>query len=249
MSIGLYNAATTMSSLERWQEVTSQNLSSSTVPGYKKNDMRFEAIHAGVMGLGQSGKQVMMPASMSVADSVVNFGSGELMQTGVPGHLAIGGNGFFRMQGNGAEYLSRDGEFHLNPEGVLVNKNNDAVLGEGGSIRVDLAKGEITVKRSGEVIQEDAVVGKIAVVDVEDASVLQRVRGGFRVDPDRGDVALLPQLQSSLHQGNLENSNVQPLKEMINLISIARAYELNQKTVQTLDTLDGRLIEVMGATT
>ncbi|OPZ68324.1 MAG: flagellar basal body rod protein FlgG [Verrucomicrobia bacterium ADurb.Bin474] len=50
-----------------------------------------------------------------------------------------------------------------------------------------------------------------------------------------------------LLQGNLEISNVSPLTEMVNLISISRAFEANQKVIQSLDTLEGRSIEVLGA--
>jgi flagellar basal-body rod protein FlgF len=247
MNIGIYNAASTLSSLEKWQEVTSQNIAAGSVPGYKGNQMSFEEIQAGMMGVNASGRMISVPVSMSEASSKFNFANGQITQTGVPTHVALNSEGFFKIQGDGFEYYTRDGEFHVNAEGQIVNKTGQAVLGENGPMSISPQYGEISINGAGEIKQGAVVVGKLSIVDVEDKEALIRIPGGFRLVPD-SDVAVNDVLKSVVVQGNLEDSNVSPLKEMVNLISISRAFEVNHKVIQSLDEIQSKTIEVMGAT-
>lgn len=247
MNIGIYNAASTLSSLEKWQEVTSQNIAAGNVPGYKGNQMSFEAIQAGVMGINSMGKVVATPMTMAQSTSECNFAGGQISQTDVPTHLALNGDGFFKVQGDGFEYYTRDGEFHINAEGQIVNKAGDLVLGDNGPMSIDPKYGEITVNQQGEIMQGIMSVGKLAVVDVEDKGELIRISGGFRLSPD-SNAAVTQVTDPNVIQGSLEDSNISPLKEMVNLISISRAFEVNHKVIQSLDEIQSKTIEVMGAT-
>ena len=247
MNIGIYNAASTLSSLEKWQEVTSQNIAAGSVPGYKGNQMSFEAIQKGVMGVNSMGRAVSAPMSMSQCSPEFNFAEGQMHQTDVPTHVALNGDGFFKIQGDGFEYYTRDGEFHINADNQIVNKTGDVVLGEGGPMSVDPQYGEITVNREGLVMQGIVEVGKFSIVDVEDKSQLMRISGGFRLNPD-SQANATEVTDPDIMQGFLEDSNVSPLKEMVNLISISRAFEVNHKVIQSLDEIQSKTIEVMGAT-
>ncbi len=246
MNVGMYNSATSMASLQRWQDVVSQNIASGSVPGFKKNEVSFEAISAGIMGVRQDGRVMSTPATMAIATTSVNYQQGQVQQTEESTHMALASEGFFRVQGQGYEYYTRDGEFHFDPQGQLVNKSGHVVMGQGGPIQRMPDEGDITVLRNGMVLQGDNTIGVMDVVDVPDRSALLRVPGGFRIDPES---AVMPvQVEDpGLLQGNLEISNVSPLTEMVNLISISRAFEANQKVIQSLDTLEGRSIEVLGA--
>ena len=248
MNIGIYNAASTLSSLEKWQEVTSQNIAAGNVPGYKGNQMSFEAIQAGVMGINSMGKVVATPVTMAQSSTECNFADGQISNTEVPTHVAINGDGFFKIQGDGYEYYTRDGEFHVNADNQIVNKLGDVVLGENGPLTIDPQYGEITINREGVVAQGAVDVGKLAIVDIEDKSQLIRISDGFRLAPD-SETAVTPVASPDVMQGYLEDSNISPLKEMVNLISISRAFEVNHKVIQSLDEIQGKTIEVMGATT
>lgn len=247
MNIGIYSSATALSSLEKWQEATSQNIAASNVPGFKGNQISFESIQAGHSGVETSAGLVTSATSMPLSTTEFNFGSGQISQTGSHTHFAINGDGFFKIQGDGFEYFTRDGEFHINGNNELVNKNGDRVLGMSGPIKVNPQMGEITVSQSGEVFQGNVQNGKLAVVTTDDKSSLFRMTGGFRLDPE-GNVRMAEVETPSVVQGSLEGSNVNPLKEMVNLISISRAFELNHKVIQSLDEIQGKTIEVMGAT-
>jgi flagellar basal-body rod protein FlgF len=246
MNTGIYNSASALSTLQRWQEATSINISAGTVPGYKGNMMSFEAIHAGAMGISSAGRAVEIAATMPAIQSGYNLAAGQIQHSGSPTHVAINGDGFFRIQGRGFEYYTRDGEFRFNGENELVNKQGDRVLGENGPIQINPQMGEIMVSNEGRIYQGNVQTGKLQVVELPDAKELTRVSGGFRILPGSEEFAR-PILNPSVAQGHLEASNVNPLKEMVNLISISRAFELNQKMIQSLDDIQGKTIEVMGA--
>jgi len=247
MNIGIYNSATALSSLERWQEAVSQNIAAANVPGYKGNQMSFEAIQAGYMGLMSGGNTVQSAVSMPVSSSVYNFGEGQIHQTDSSTHLAINGDGFFKIQGDGFEYYTRDGEFHINGENELENKNGDLVLGSSGPIKVNPQLGEISISRSGEVFQGNVPTGQISIVNTSDVNSLVRVTGGFRINP-QSNTSMTEMESPDVIQGSLEDSNVNSLNEMVNLISISRAFEVNSKMIQSLDEIQGKTIEVLGAT-
>ena len=247
MNIGIYNSATALSSLERWQEATSQNIAASNVPGFKGNQISFESIQAGYSGVASSSGLIETSTEMPLSTTVYNFGAGQINQTGSNTHLAINGDGFFKVQGDGFEYYTRDGEFHIDGNDELVNKNGDQVLGLSGPIKVNPQLGEITVSKSGEISQGNVPTGQLSIVDIEDKSQLVRMTGGFRLDPESG--ALMREVETpAVVQGSLEEANVNPLKEMVNLISISRAFEVNHKVIQSLDEIQGKTIEVMGTT-
>ena len=125
MNIGIYSSATALSSLEKWQEATSQNIAASNVPGFKGNQISFESIHAGYTGVQTSSGLVTSASSMPLSSTEFNFGAGQISQTGSSTHLAINGDGFFKIRGDGFEYYTRDGEFHIDGNNELVNKNGD----------------------------------------------------------------------------------------------------------------------------
>jgi flagellar basal-body rod protein FlgF len=246
MNTGIYNSASALSALQRWQEATSVNISAGTVPGYKGNMMSFEAIHAGAMGISSTGRAVEVDATVPIIQSGYNLGAGQIHHTGSPTHVAINGDGFFRIQGRGFEYFTRDGEFRINGESELVNKQGDLVLGETGPIKVSPQLGEILITAEGRLYQGNVQTAKLQVVQLPDANELTRVSGGFRLQPE-SQALPRPIENPSVAQGHLEASNVNPLKEMVNLISISRAFELNHKMIQSLDDIRGKTIEVMGA--
>lgn len=112
MNVSLYQAASALSASARWQEVVSQNLASASTPGYKKQDLSFSAIQAGVMPAQGGGVAVAFPH----ATSTTSFQPGEVRATGVNTDVAIEGPGFFQVQlPNGATGYTRDGDFSSMP--------------------------------------------------------------------------------------------------------------------------------------
>ena len=131
MNVSLYQAAAAMNAASRWQELVSENLSAASVPGFKKGELSFAAVQAGLPAHGVSGTHYVIPR----ATPGVNFQPGEMRATGSKTDVAIEGSGFFEVRlPDGSLAYTRDGEFHLSGEGQLTTKEGYVVLSESGPV-------------------------------------------------------------------------------------------------------------------
>jgi flagellar basal body rod protein FlgG len=246
MNIGLYNLGTSLHALNRWQTATSQNIAASNVPGYKANKMSFEAIHAGKMGVGHGNQSVSVPNAMPVAQAKVDFSTGQVNQTGVTTHVALLGQGFFKIQGEDGIYYTRDGEFHIDPSNQIVNKAGHPVLGKNGPLRISPQFGDVSISRTGEIRQGINQVGSFEIASIPDTRALFRTQGGFALP---GGAVQDAMEKPEMVQGYVEDANTSALKEMIHLIQISRSFEVSSKAIQTLDESMTKTIEAGGAVT
>lgn len=232
-----------MNANSRWQEMISENLASSSIPGFKKQDMSFSAIEAGIQTTSPTTQHWAMPR----VSPATNFKAGDYKFTDNKTDVAIDGSGFFQVQlPDGTNAYTRDGEFQVNSQGQLVTKEGYLVMGDSGTIQLDRNNaGTLGIAQTGEVSQGADRRGKIKVVDFAQPEQLSAIGGGLFVPGASGaqpdDVA-----QPSLRQGYVESSNTSTVTEMVNLISCMRAYEANQKVVQMHDDRMGKAITELG---
>ena len=247
MNFGLYQSASTMVGLQRWQDAISANLANSSVNGFKKTDFSFESIK--VNPTAEISDDVMsVEAPLSTEGwTFTNFGNGRLMHTGVSTDVAIGNDGFFKVEAeNGRTVFTRNGHFHFNEEGILVDGRGRSVQGEGGIISKQPGDGTITVDSDGRIQQNNTEIGKFDVVRFENPENLVPATGGFMIDPSV-NAGESPSESPGITQGFLESSNVSPISEMTHMISISRAYEVNQKLIQQLDENTEKAIQNLTA--
>jgi flagellar basal-body rod protein FlgF len=241
----LYQAAAAMNANARWQEAISENLASASIPGFKKQDLSFDAVQSGVMSQANPDPRVQF--TMPRFSTSTNFSQGALRQTGVPTDVAIEGRGFFAVQmPDGNTAYTRDGEFHLNSSGQLTTKQGFLVLGETGPVQIDPnLGGSITISDSGEISQGTDVRGKLKVVDFAQPNQLTQVSGGmFTAANPSAQPSDLP--VASLRQGFLEGSNTSPTTEMASLIGVMRGFEANQRLMQIHSDRMARTITELG---
>ena len=156
--------------------------------------------------------------------------------------LALSDAGFFAVsytnkEGETSTKYTRDGGFTLTQRGELVTRDGDAVLDvDGRPIKLDpLLSAEINT--SGEIIQGGSVVATIQVTDFEDYNYLERFGENY-FQPIEG-ARELDEVETQVYSGYLETSNISMVSEMVNMITVSRAYETNQKVITTYDsTLD-----------
>lgn len=247
MNIGLYQGAASLAALERWQEMVSQNIGASSVPGFKKNEMSFEAVLGGVKRTGAEGGFGKEVSSAMPRQSVrISMEPGELRSTGNELDFAIQGGGFFQVQKpDGQTGYTRDGEFRLSPDRTIVTKQGFPVMGDGGPITLRPGGGRITINPEGTIVQGETQVGKIAVHEFADPSKLRRIGDGLLAPADASVQSTTVEKPTVLG-GALEGSNVSPLREMVNLITVSRAYEANQRLVVANDEATGKAIQTLG---
>ena len=171
--------------------------------------------------------------------------------------MAIDGDGFFAISytnkaGEASVKYTRDGAFTVNREGYLMTKDGDFVLnqaaamggnpGQAGYIQVD-PNLPLMVDKNGDIYQNDMLVAQIGVVDFADYNFLAKYGENMYDLVDGGQVQAS---EAQVNQGTLEMSNVNVVSEMVEMINITRAYESNQKIIQTIDSTLEKAVNSIG---
>jgi flagellar basal-body rod protein FlgF len=247
MNVSLYQAAAAMNANARWQELITENLAAGSVPGFRKREISFSSVEAGLdpTATNVNGTSYTIPA----ATTGINFLQGETRSTGNPMDFAIEGPGFFDVKlPNGSHAYTRDGEFHPNATGQLVTKQGYPLLGDEGPVQLDPnSSAPVVVSPTGEVSQGDQLRGRIHLVEFNQPQGLNPVGDGFFL-ADRPGVVPATATQSSLRQGFLEGSNTSPTAEMASMLTAMRLFEANQKVLQAQDDRMGKVIADLGGT-
>ncbi len=249
MNIGLYQSASSLSALERWQDSVAQNIASSQLTGYRKRTVNFSAEAAGEIQTdpkGRVGHEGGQPSIFPKINTGINFVTGDTQPTRRELDVAIQGEGFFAMQlPDGSRAYTRNGEFHVNPDRTLVSSTGAEILSDSGSpITLVPGGGEVTINQDGTLFQGSTSLGKLSVQKFADNSQLAPVAGGAFIPT--GGMTAIPVDRPQLLQGYLEGSNVTPLREMVDLVLISRAYEANQKMITTVDEQMQKTLDALG---
>jgi flagellar basal-body rod protein FlgF len=249
MNIGLYQSASALSALERWQDAVSQNITSSQTNGYRKRTVDFSTTTAGQIdidprrhGSGDTTFETLFPK----VTTGINFGQGQTEPTRRDMDVAIQGDGFFEVQmPDGSRAYTRNGEFRMRSDRTLITSSGAEVLTDAGAPITMLPNGQpLVVDRDGTLFQGEVSLGHISVQKFANPAQLVPTAGGYFI-PGAGATPE-PVTQPDLLQGYLESSNVTPLREMVDLVLISRAYEANQKIITTIDDQMAKTLDALG---
>lgn len=245
---GLFTAWTGMANEQKRLDIVSNNLANASTVGFKKDNVTnqsfdnlltlkikdsSEAYHDRAIG--------SMSLGVKVGEVYTDHNQGSLRNTGSTYDLAIEGSGFFNVSttdANGDEVIkyTRNGNFTMNQDGVIMDLNGNALIGEGGRLTVPLDAADIVIDQDGSVYANGNYIDKVKLTDFEDYDYLVK-QGDNMYIPFEGAQEKIS--VASINQGFTEQSNVNVIKEMTDIIAITRAYEANQKIIQTIDgTLD-----------
>ncbi len=223
---GMTRAAHALHYYERRQEVLAHNLSNADTSGFKA-----ERVFAQVIG-----------DALPAAGTATDLSAGALKVTGEPLDLALGGGGFFVVDTPEGERLTRGGSFGLDAEGRIVDANGNLLLGESGPITV--SGGGIDIGAGGEVRVDGKEVGRLRVDSVPPGAELTHAGANlFLPDPAVGPLA---EERRIVRQGALEESNVDTVGSLVDMIGIQRAYSAVQRAVTTLDDVRGTIANEIG---
>ena len=254
---GLYTAHTGMVNEMKRLDVLSNNLANADTTGYKKegttattfgDELAFRIRDTSDYGLPKRIGGITYGTKLGQV--YTDYSTGNLKVTDNDTDFAINGDGFFAIAftnkaGETSVKYTRDGAFTVNRNGYLVTKDGDYVLntngaltgnaGEGNYVRVD-SNAKIQVNELGQVYQNDQLVSNIGVVNVDNYDYLEKYGENMYNLVDGGRVV---NSDATVEQGTLETSNVNVVSEMVNMITIQRAYEAGQKVITSIDgTLD-----------
>ncbi len=189
------------------------------------------------------------------------FTQGALKETENPFDMALEGKGFFAVDTPYGERYTRNGAFTLGKEGMLLTKEGYPVLGEKGPIHIK--ENNFIIDQKGRIFKnskfpddpqrlismienewdETELIDTIKLVDFKRDRYLRKQGNSLWKDTtESGAATIMTDTAPKVRQGFIEGSNVNPVKEMVNMIEVNRAYEANQKVISSQDSLTGKLI-------
>ena len=203
-------------------DCAAHNIANVNTPGFKAERFRFLKGSA-VEGTNE-GRLVQGPAT-------VDYSQGFMQKTDNVLDLAINGKGFFSVQTKDGVAYTKDGRFTLNADGALVTQAGDFVLGRQGKIII--AGNDIQISLDGSISGGGNVVDALEIVSFDEPSALVKLNMNLYRDPDNLAGAKTEE-KSQIQSKYLELSNVQVIREMIEMINIQRTFESYQKVIQTI---------------
>jgi flagellar basal-body rod protein FlgG len=251
----LYTAGWSMLAQGKSMDVISNNLANINTVGYKKDIAVFESFPEVLAkrindkkspsdspnGLGS------MQLGSDIGEIYVNFKQGQLTSTSSNLDMSLDGaeGAFFTIgvadaNGNQNEYYTKNGQFKLDNQGFLVTSDGNFVLGDNGPIKV--GSDNFSVTDEGVISIDGNKIDSLKITQFEDTRVLKKFGNNLiTANPDDAKVVF----SGTVRQGFVEESNVNTIREMVDMINILRAYEANQKVIQAVDgTMDKSVNEV-----
>lgn len=243
---GLYTAYTGMINEQNRMDVITNNLANSDTSGFKKEGATSQAFDTVLAykikdasvspnlakGIGN------MNLGVKVGENYTDYSQGAFRITDNDFDLAISGSGFFSVEftnkaGETSTKYTRDGSLTLTKDGYLVTKDGDYVLSDKKTrIKLDPTQ-DTLIDKNGNVIQNSKLIATIKITDFEDYDYLEHYGENYYQPVDG---AKEKPADYQINQGYLETSNVQVVQEMVEMISVSRQYESNQRMITTIDS-------------
>lgn len=224
---GIYQNSSAMQLLENKVDVIANNLANTSTAGYKRRDVSFQQMIEAEQALDRNMLKVKLPDGFT--PTYTDNSDGRLKQTGNPLDIALSGKGFFQVQTDNGLAYTRDGNFKINSEGQMVTPDGYKVMGNSGPIEINGSK--VDVDQSGQISVDGKIVNQFLFKDINiDNSIV--MKDNLYKQKANG---FLKDAQPTVNQGFVEESNVNNVKEMVELISAQRLYEANQKLIKAQD--------------
>lgn len=262
---GLYTAWTGMVNEMNRLDVITNNLANADTNGYKKEGATSEPFQTQLAlrikdatAAGLRTKSLGdINLGVKIGETYRDYSQGSFKVTDNKYDCAIDGTGFFAVSftdkaGNTSVKYTRDGAFTISTDGYLRTKDGDFVLNQNGAqsgnpgannfIQLD-PNVDFSIDGKGFITQNNQVVGQLGLIDFEDYNYLEKYGENLYDLADGGQTV---PAQGSIVQGSLEAPNVQIVDEMVTMITISRAYEANQKMIQTFDTMLDKAVNEVG---
>jgi flagellar basal-body rod protein FlgG len=236
---GIYIAMT--GAVLRSQELDSvaNNLANVNTTGYKKTSFSSR-LYPLLEGISQKRQEAVYPDARAMTyfgAYNIDTSEGSIKTTGNPLDLAVKGEGFFAVESKGKTYYTRNGSFSMDKEGFLVTGSGQRVLDTANKpIRIvgeNINIANINIAPDGNIYVNGNVLSKIKLVNLNNIQhVGDSLFSGNEAGASKGEIL----------QGSIEMSNVNPVQEMVGIISALRQYETAQKVIKSFEDLSQRTV-------
>jgi len=226
-------------------DVVANNLANADTPGFKAQVALFRSVAPDDAATEEdAAAQSLAETYLSLDGIGHDMSDGAIVNTGDPAHVALRGQGFLAVQdATGQTLYTRDGSLAVNDGGQLIHQSGGLVLADGGGA-IDLGPGGFEIQEDGAVLQGGQEIARLKVTVFDDVQALQRE--GANLFSAAGATGTDAGEETRLVQGALEQSNVDPMREMVELIRLSRFYQAYSQALESVDQIEGQLNSRVG---
>lgn len=220
------------------QEILANNLANATTSGFQQDRLAFERV------LDQPGAESAPASGAPEVRSALDGRPGPYQVTQNPFDLALQGDGYFVVATPEGDRYTRAGHFQLAADGTLATPEGHPVLSSGGPLTLPTS-GEVRVTADGEIRDERQVYGRLRIVRFEAGEgAAPRHAGGGLLAAEGEPVDAT---ETRVLQGVLEGPNVEPLQALVEMVTLLRHFEMNEKALRAQDESLGALLDALRA--
>lgn len=231
MESGYYAACSALVTRMRALDTIANNLANSSTIGFRSGQDVFGSVLAGANTAASGALNQAINNYGVIGSSSLDLTQGSLQKTDNNLDLAIEGKGFFVVQTANGPMYTRNGSFQISANGELITSNGDPVMGSRGTIT--LPPGPIAISADGNITANNAVVGQLRIVEFPPSAQLLSAGGSYYTAPANTAVGAV---SSSVRQGMLESSNVNPVEGMVQLVTAQRSAEMMQRALSMFNS-------------
>lgn len=222
----IYTTLSNQIALNDELSIIANNMSNANTTGFKR-DMQIISSYTSKDKIDN----LKMPDDIA---SISDFTPGSLKQTNNPFNVAINGDGFFMIETQNGVSYSRNGNFLINNEGILIDQQGNYVLSDGGDqIAIPLQNSNVFINKNGNIYSSDELIGVIGVYNFSDLKFLRKSGNGYfntALEP-------IPSENFQLLQGFLEESNSKPIIETTKLIDLQKKFSMSSNLISDVYTM------------
>jgi flagellar basal-body rod protein FlgF/flagellar basal-body rod protein FlgG len=226
MESGYYAACTALVARTQALDTIANNLANVSTVGFRAERNVFSSVLAAAQGTSQSPLNQAINRFGILSGTTVDQSQGALQKTGNELDLGIEGSGYFVVQTADGPMYTRNGAFQVSTHGQLITASGDAVMGDQGVIT--MLPGPASISSDGTISSNGAVAGKLRVVEFAPGTELQSVGNTYYSAPANTATS---SPSSSVRQGMLESSNVNPIEGMVELVTAQRTAEMMERAL------------------
>jgi flagellar basal-body rod protein FlgF len=236
------SAASGMRALMDTLNMSANNLANSSTNGFK-SDKEFYGLYTSAEAQASADAEGYLASTVPVVQSqYTDFAQGMLVRTGNPLDLALNGKGFFAADGTSGPLYTRNGNFKLTPEGMLVTHEGYPLRTMEKTPIQTQSNSPLTVTPEGEVMQDGLTLGTLEIVNFPDTKVLSKQGSNyFRVEDPKAKPE--PVTETQIEQGKIEGSNVSTAGAAVRLVHVMRQFEMLQKAVSISGDMNKHAVE------
>jgi flagellar basal-body rod protein FlgF len=241
MQSGIYVGISSQIALERRLTTIADNIANMNSVGFRSTEVKFDQV------MSQTRNDLNADISFVTQGSdYLSTRNGEMIRTGNSFDFAVKGNGWFAINTPAGQVMTRDGRFSMGVTGELVSTQGYPVLDAGGApIQLNPAAGEPTVGSDGRIIQNGATIAQLGLFTAD-------AKKGFVRYENSGVIfseAPQPVVDNSavgVIQGYVEQSNVNAISQMTQLVQVNRAFEGISSLMKSTEDSFSQAIRTLG---